>query len=484
MSIKKLKNFINGEWVSPSTKEFAEVPNPTTGKTIATVPISTRAEVGEAVKAASEAFKTWKKVPSPNRTRMIFKYHSLVEENREELAKILCTDTGKVMADCYGSVQRGLETIEVACSIPSFLMGNAQLEIATDCEGKFYRYPLGVCGGITPFNFPFCVSQWMYPFAIACGNTYVHKPSELAPMFSEFVANLLTDAGIPKGVYNIVHGAKDVVNAMIEHPEIKAMSFVGSSPVAEYVYKQGCAHGKRMQTFGGAKNHGIVLADCDLEKTAYGAANGAFGSQGERCMAVTIICVVEEIADKFIDLLCQEASRFQVGDPSDPKSVIGPVIRKSAIERIVGYIEKGVEEGAKLVLDGRTINKDHLPGGYFIGPTIFENVNPNMKIWQDEIFGPVVGVMRIKDLEEGIKIANSSRYANGACIYTSNGKAVKVFTENIDGGCIGVNVNVPAPMSILPFSGNKWSANGDLSMSSTEGVQFFTRKKVVTQRWF
>jgi malonate-semialdehyde dehydrogenase (acetylating)/methylmalonate-semialdehyde dehydrogenase len=483
MAIKELKNFINGEWVRSKSKNVEQIPNPATGEIIGTVPLSTREEFDEAVKAASEAFKSWRKVPSPNRARIMFKYHELLQKNKEELAKILCMETGKVMVDCYGSVQRGLEIIEIVCAAPTLLMGDAQLEISTDCDGAFYRYPLGVCGGISPFNFPFMVSQWMHPFAIVCGNTYVLKPSERAPIFSELMVNLLTEAGIPKGVLNVVHGANDVVNAMLEHPDVKAVTMVGSSPVAEYVYKHGTTHGKRVQSFGGAKNHGIVLADCEIEKTAIGAANGAFGSQGERCMAVTVICVVQEIADKFVELLVREAKRFKVGDPADKTSVVGPLIRESHRNKVVEYIEKGVEEGAKLVLDGRTIIRD-MKKGYYLGPTIFDNVNENMKIWQDEIFAPVLCIVRIKDLEEGIKIANKSRYANGACIYTSSGKAVKVFCENVDGGCIGVNVNVPAPMALLPFAGNKWSQNGDLSMSTIEGVQFYTRKKVVTTRWF
>lgn len=481
--IKILNNFINGKWVKSTSKNVEQIPNPATGDIIGTVPLSTREEFDEAAKAASKAFESWRKTPSPNRARMLFKYHALVQENREQLANILCMETGKVMADCLGSVQRGLEIIEVACAAPSLLMGDAQLEISTDVDGAFYRYPLGVCGGISPFNFPFMVSQWMHPIAIACGNTYVLKPSERAPIFSELMVNLLMAAGLPDGVLNIVHGANDVVNAMLEHPDIKAITFVGSSPVAEYVWKQGTSHGKRVQSLGGAKNHGIVLADCDIEKTAIGAANGAFGSQGERCMAVTVVCVVDEIADRFVDILTKEAKKFKVGDPFEKSSVIGPLIRDSHRDKVARYIQKGTEEGAKLVLDGRK-DAEKMKSGYYLGPTIFDYVTEDMEIWKEEIFGPVLCVVRIKDLEEGIKIANKSRYANGACIYTSSGKAMKVFRENIDGGCIGVNVNVPAPMAIFPFAGNKYSFNGDLSTSTRDGMYFYTRKKVVTTRWF
>lgn len=482
-TVKEIKNFINGEWVSSTSNHFEKVPNPATGETIAEVPFSAKSDVDLAIEAAQEAFSTWRKVPVPNRARILFKYHQLLVTHAEELAKLLTIENGKTLEDARGEVQRGIEVVEVAAGSPSLMMGDALAEIATDIEGAVYRYPVGVVGGIAPFNFPMMVPLWTFPLAIACGNTFVLKPSERTPVLIEKLVDLLMQAGLPKGVLNVVHGAHDVVNRMLSHPDIKAISFVGSQPVAEYVYKTGAAHGKRVQALAGAKNHAVVLADCHLEKTIQGIIGAAFGSMGERCMACSVVAVVDDIADEVVTRLVEEAKKLKVGSGLNEENFIGPLIRETHRERVIGYIESGIKEKATLLLDGRNPACDN-KNGYFLGPTIFDHVTEEMKIWQDEIFAPVLSIVRVKDLNEGIELTNRSRFANGAVIYTQSGKAAREFRERIDAGMVGVNVNVPAPMAFFPFGGSKDSFYGDLCANAHDGVQFYTRKKVVTTRWF
>ncbi|WP_078410470.1 CoA-acylating methylmalonate-semialdehyde dehydrogenase [Priestia abyssalis] len=482
-AVKEIKNFINGEWVRSESSQRDQIPNPATGEIIATVPLSTKNEVTEAVKAASKAFESWSKTPVPNRARLLFKYRQLLEEHKEELAVLITKENGKTLTDARGEVQRGIEVVEVACAAPTLMMGEALPEIAAEIEGAVYRYPLGVTAGITPFNFPMMVPCWMFPVAIAYGNTFVLKPSERTPLLAERLVDLFMEAGLPKGVLNVVHGAHDVVNGILEHPDIQAVSFVGSTPVAEYVYKTGTANGKRVQALAGAKNHAIVLEDCHLEKTVHGIINAAFGSAGERCMACSVVAVVDEIADELIDRLVEEAKSLKIGDGLEEENFIGPLIRDSHRDRVARYIEKGEEENASLLVDGRE-PASKKENGYFLGATIFDHVKEDMSIWQDEIFGPVLSIVRIKNLDEGIQLVNKSKFANGAVIYTSNGKSVRHFRENVDAGMIGVNVNVPAPMAIFPFAGNKHSFFGDLGTNAKDGMQFYTRKKVVTTRWF
>ncbi|WP_258728936.1 CoA-acylating methylmalonate-semialdehyde dehydrogenase [Bacillus atrophaeus] len=480
-NIKKMQNNINGEWVDSTGAEVEEVINPANGKIIAYVPLSTRADVDRAVQAAQHAYQTWSLVPVPNRSRLLYKYLQLLQEQKEQLAEIITMENGKTLKDARGEVQRGIEVVELATATPTLMMGESLPGIANGIDGSIWRYPLGVVAGITPFNFPMMVPLWMFPLAIACGNTFVLKASERTPILAEKLVELFYESGFPKGVLNLVHGAKDVVNGILENEDIKAVSFVGSEPVARHVYQTGTANGKRVQALAGAKNHAIVLADCHLEKTVQGIIGAAFGSSGERCMACSVAAVVDEIADEFMELLVSETRKLETGDGRSENHFVGPLIREVHKNRVLDYIDSGIKEGAALAVDGRDPD---IQEGYYVGATIFDHVNPDMKIWQDEIFAPVLSVVRVKDIDEGIELANKSNFANGAVIYTSSGKSVQQFRDKIDAGMIGVNVNVPAPMAYFSFAGNKASFYGDLGTNGKDGVQFYTRKKVVTERWF
>ncbi|KKB73125.1 MULTISPECIES: CoA-acylating methylmalonate-semialdehyde dehydrogenase [Bacillus] len=480
-NVKKMKNNINGEWVDSAGAEVEEVINPADGNIIAYVPLSARADVDRAVQAAQHAYQTWSLVPVPNRTRRLYKYLQLLQEHKEQLADIITMENGKTLKDARGEVQRGIEVVELATATPTLMMGESLPAIADGIDGSIWRYPLGVVAGITPFNFPMMVPLWMFPLAIACGNTFVLKASERTPILAEKLVELFYESGFPKGVLNLVHGGKEVVNGLLENEDIKAISFVGSEPVARYVYQKGTANGKRVQALAGAKNHAIVLADCHLEKSVQGIIGAAFGSSGERCMACSVAAVVDEIADEFMELLVSETRKLKMGDGRSEDHFVGPLIREVHKNRVLDYIDSGVKEGAVLAVDGRDPD---VKEGYFVGATIFDRVTPDMKIWQDEIFAPVLSVVRVKDLDEGIELANQSKFANGAVIYTSNGKSVQQFRDKIDAGMIGVNVNVPAPMAFFSFAGNKASFYGDLGTNGKDGVQFYTRKKVVTERWF
>jgi malonate-semialdehyde dehydrogenase (acetylating)/methylmalonate-semialdehyde dehydrogenase len=477
---RTLRNFIGGQWVEAQVERLETVPNPATGETLAQVPLSGRSDLDRAVEAAKEAFRTWRKTPVPVRARILFKYHQLLIEHKEELARLITEENGKSYKEALGEVQRGIECVEFAAGAPTLMMGSTLSEIATDIESAMYRYPLGVVGGITPFNFPMMVPCWMFPLAIACGNTFVLKPSEKTPLSANRLAELFAEAGLPDGVLNVVHGAHEVVNGLLEHPDIRAISFVGSQPVAEYVYRTAAANGKRVQALAGAKNHSIVMPDADLEKAVPAIINAAFGSAGERCMACSVVVAVGDIADQLVDQLVQAANEICIGNGLEPDVFLGPVIRDAHKERTVQYIVTGEKEGAKLVRDGRNDAVDE--SGYFIGPTIFDEVKPGMKIWQDEIFAPVLSVVRVNTLDEAIEVANQSSFANGACIFTDSAKAIRQFREEIDAGMLGVNVGVPAPMAFFPFSGWKNSFYGDLHANGRDGVEFYTRKKMITQR--
>ncbi|GCD82854.1 MAG: methylmalonate-semialdehyde dehydrogenase (CoA acylating) [Geobacillus sp.] len=480
--VQTLKNYIGGQWVDSASGKTEVVPNPATGEVLAYVPISNKEDLNKAVAAAKEAFKDWSKTPVPRRARILFKYQQLLVEHWEELARLVTLENGKSYSEAYGEVQRGIECVEFAAGAPTLMMGKQLPDIATGIESGMYRYPLGVVGGITPFNFPMMVPCWMFPLAIACGNTFVLKPSERTPMLANRLAELFKEAGLPDGVLNIVHGAHDVVNGLLEHPDVKAISFVGSQPVGEYVYKTAAAHGKRVQALTGAKNHSIVMPDADLDLAVQQIINAAFGSAGERCMATSVVVTVGDIADAFVEKLVKAASEIKIGNGLDGDVFLGPVIRESHKERTVKYIELGEKEGALLVRDGR---KDAATNanGYFIGPTIFDRVTTDMTIWRDEIFAPVLSIVRVNTLDEAIEVANKSPFANGACIYTKDGRNVRKFRDEIDAGMLGVNLGVPAPMAFFPFSGWKNSFYGDLHANGTDGVEFYTRKKMVTVRW-
>lgn len=476
----KLKNYINGEWVESKATKYEDVYNPATKEVIGQVPLSTKEEVDEAVEVAKKAFEEWKNVPVPRRARILFNFQQLLIKHREELARIITIENGKSYSEALGEVQRGIENVEFAAGAPTLMMGDSISTIATDIEATNYRYPIGVVGGITPFNFPMMVPCWMFPMAIALGNTFILKPSERTPLLIEKLVNLFTEAGLPKGVLNVVNGAHDVVNGMLDHPDIKAISFVGSKPVGEYVYKRASENLKRVQALTGAKNHTIVLKDANLDDAVTNIISSAFGSAGERCMACSVVTVEEEIADQFIAKLKEETENIKMGNGLDDGVLLGPVIREENKKRTIRYIEKGVEEGATLVCDGRNRATDD---GFFIGPTIFDNVTTDMTIWKDEIFAPVLSIIRVKHLKEAIEIANRSEFANGACIFTTNAQAIRYFRENIDAGMLGVNLGVPAPMAFFPFSGWKSSFFGTLHANGKDSVDFYTRKKVVTARY-
>ncbi|MFE3976592.1 MULTISPECIES: CoA-acylating methylmalonate-semialdehyde dehydrogenase [unclassified Peribacillus] len=480
-NVQTLKNFIGGKWIESTSKQVEDIPNPATGEIIARVPLSNRKELNGAVATAKEAFKKWRKVAVPRRARILFRYQQLLVENWEELAKLITLENGKSYEEAYGEVQRGIECVEFAAGAPTLMMGQQLPDIATDIESGMYRYPIGVIGGITPFNFPMMVPCWMFPLAIACGNTFVLKPSERTPLLVNRLAELIKEAGLPDGVLNIVHGAHDVVNGILDNEDVKAVSFVGSQPVAEYIYKTAAANGKRVQALAGAKNHSIVMPDADLDNAVNNIINAAFGSAGERCMAASVVVAVGNVTDELISRLKLAADGITIGNGMDEGVFLGPVIRESHQKRTIHYIEMGENEGASLIRDGRkdVVNEQ----GYFVGPTIFDNVKPEMKIWQDEIFAPVLSIVRVETLEEAIELTNKSDFANGACLYTDSAKAIREFREEIDAGMLGVNLGVPAPMAFFPFSGYKKSFYGDLHANGKDGVEFYTRKKMLTARY-
>lgn len=477
---RRLKNYIDGQWIASTTAQYETVYNPATEEVLCEVPLSTKEDLDGAVEVAQRAFETWSRVPVPKRARILFNYQQLLIKYKKELATLITKENGKNLSEALGEVQRGIENVEFAAGAPTLMMGDSLSSIATDVEATNYKYPLGVIGGISPFNFPMMVPCWMFPMAIACGNTFILKPSEKTPLLAERLIELFTEAGLPNGVLNIVHGAHDVVNGLLSHDLVKAISFVGSGGVGEYVYKEGTKHLKRVQALTGAKNHTIVLQDADIAETVKNVIAAAFGSAGERCMACAVLAIEDAIADEFMEKLLEAAKEIKIGNGLEEGVFLGPVIRKENQERTFDYIVKGIAEGAKLVLDGR----ENLPQtGYFVGPTIFEDVTPAMTIWQDELFAPVLSVIRIKGVQEGVALANRSPFANGACIFTNNASAIHYFRENIDAGMLGVNLGVPAPMAFFAFSGYKDSFFGDLHCNGKDSAEFYTHRKVVTARY-
>lgn len=478
-----LKNYIGGQWIESETARYEDVPNPATGELLSQVPISTKADVDKAVQAAKDAFPGWSETPVVDRARIMFRFHHLLTKHEEELARMITLENGKNLPEAHAELLRGLEMVEFACGMPTLLMGESLPNIAKSIDSHVLRFPLGVVAGITPFNFPVMVPMWMYPIAITAGNTFVLKPSERTPISSVRIAELLKEAGLPDGVFNVVNGAHDVVNGLLEHPDVRAISFVGSQPVAEYVYKTGAAHGKRVQALAGAKNHHLVMPDTDLRRAAKTIASSAFGCAGERCMAASAVVVVEEIADELVQLLIEESNALVMGNGLEEGVDLGPVIRDTHLSKVHDYIEKGKAHGADLVRDGREDAKGK-EAGYFLGPTIFDKADAEMVIVRDEIFAPVLSIMRVQNFEEGLETISRSRYGNGATIYTNNGKWGREFVQRVEAGMVGVNVGVPAPMGFFAFTGWKQSFYGDLHANGKDGVEFFTKKKTVTSRWF
>ncbi len=479
--VKKCPMIIGGKHQISQGKTTIQT-NPATGEPTSLIPQCTPEEISAAVEAAYKAFPSWSATPVLQRARILFRYRQLVEAHAEELIALVTEENGKTREEAKGSYQRGIECIEFACGAPSLMMGESVERVGADVDTVSVREPIGVCVGITPFNFPLMVPLWMFPLAIACGNTFVLKPSPGVPRSSVRVAELLYEAGLPAGVMNVVHGGKEAVDALLNDPRVRAVSFVGSSPVAKYIYKTAAANGKRVQALGGAKNHSIVMPDCDMKPTVDSIMSSSFGCAGERCVATSVVVAVGDVADRLVAELKNAADNLKIGAGDQPACTMGPVITPEARDRIVGYIKIGEEEGAKLVRDGRqdTVCKSD---GYFLGTTIFDNVKPNMRIAREEIFGPVLSVIRARDLDEALAVVNGSEHGNASSIYTRSGSAARQFAASVQTGMVGVNLGVPAPVAIFPFSGWKGSFFGDAHALGKDGVRFYTETKVITSRW-
>jgi len=475
--------WVAGRRQRATTTRFGDVTNPATGVVTRKVPFCNPADIDNAVKAAAAAAPGWGDTPPLRRARVMQKFLQLLQANQKELAGLVTEEHGKTLPDAMGSVQRGIEVVEFACGVPHLLKGEHSENVGSGVDCHTVRQPVGVCAGITPFNFPVMVPLWMFPVAIACGNAFVLKPSEKVPSASMRMAELFKEAGLPDGVLNVVHGDKEAVDAILNHPGIHAVSFVGSTPIAKYIYETCAKNGKRVQALGGAKNHAVVLPDADLEFTADALIGAAYGSAGERCMAISAVVAVGACADPLVKLLKKKAEAIVVG-PGDKEGVdMGPLVTAQHRDKVAGYVDQGVKEGAKLVVDGRGLKVRGSENGNFLGTTLFDNVTPEMKIYRDEIFGPVLIVLRAKTLDDAIALVNRNPYADGTAIFTESGGAARRFENEIQVGMVGVNVPIPVPVAFYSFGGWKSSLFGDLHVHGMEGVKFYTRTKAITTRW-
>ena len=478
-----IEHWIGGSFTSGTSTRRSPVYNPATGQQQHEVVLAEPGDVDAAVAAARTALETWGDASLSKRTKILFNFRELVNNRTKQLAEIISDEHGKVLSDAAGEVQRGLEVVEFACGIPQLLKGEYSDQASTGVDVFSFRQPLGVCAGITPFNFPAMVPMWMHPVAIACGNTFVLKPSERDPSASNYVAELWREAGLPDGVFNVVHGDKVAVDAILDHPDIAAVSFVGSTPIARYIHQRGTTNGKRVQALGGAKNHAIILPDADLEFAANHLAAAAYGSAGERCMAISAAVAVGSAGDPLMDILTRKAGEVVVGPGRDPKSEMGPVVTAAAKERIEGLIGTGEQQGAKLLVDGRGLKVPGFENGFFVGPTLIDQVQTQMDVYTEEIFGPVLSVVRADSVEAAIDVINANPYGNGTAIFTNSGEAARRFQRGVNVGMIGINVPIPVPMAYYSFGGWKDSLFGDKHIHGPEGVSFYTRGKVVTSRW-
>ncbi len=481
--MSEIRHWINNKPYEKSPERWGDVFNPATGLVSGRVAFAGQDDVDAAVQAAKDAFPAWRDSSISRRASIMFAFRDLVEENKEGIAKLLVAEHGKVMADALGEVQRGLEVIEFACGIPHLLKGDYSENVSTQVDTYTIRQPLGVVAGITPFNFPAMVPMWMYPIAIACGNTFVLKPSEKDPSASNFAAELFAEAGLPDGVMNIVHGDKVAVDRILEHPDIAAVSFVGSTPIAKYVYETGTSHGKRVQALGGAKNHMIVLPDADMDLAADSAVSAGYGSAGERCMAISVVVAVGDAGDRLVEKMQERMAGLKVGPGDEPDMDMGPLVTEVHRDKVAGYIDAGVDEGATLVADGRGFAPEGNEDGFFLGPTLFDNVTPDMTIYQDEIFGPVLDVVRVDHYEDAIKLINDNPWGNGTAVFTNDGGAARKFQNEIQVGMVGINVPIPVPLGFYSFGGWKDSIFGSHSIYGPEGIHFYTRPKVIISRW-
>jgi malonate-semialdehyde dehydrogenase (acetylating) / methylmalonate-semialdehyde dehydrogenase len=480
-----IAHWIGGKRREGRSGHSAEVFNPSQGKVTAQVPLASVEEVGVAVAAARAALPEWAATPALRRARVLFRFKDLVEQAADELARLISQEHGKTVSDAHGEVTRGLEVVEFACGIPHLLKGEFSENVGTGVDAYSMRQPLGVVAGITPFNFPAMVPMWMFPIALACGNTFVLKPSERNPSTAVRLAELLHEAGLPPGVFNVVHGDKIAVDALLHHPDVAAISFVGSTPVARHIYLEGTSHGKRVQALGGAKNHMVVMPDADLDQVTEALLGAAFGSAGERCMAVSVaVAVGDTVADALVAKLGPRIEALRIGASDDAASEMGPLVTAQHLEKVRGYIDAGVAEGASLVIDGRDVQ---VPGdyqkGFFLGGCLFDRVRPDMKIYREEIFGPVLALVRVPNVETAVRLINAHPYANGTAVFTRSGDAGRAFANAIEVGMVGVNVPIPVPMAFYSFGGWRSSLFGDHHIYGMEGVRFYTRLKCVTQRW-
>ena len=478
-----IKHFVDGKSYEGSSKRTSKVFNPATGEIISNVILASKADVDFSVNKAQKAFHEWSNKPPVIRARVLFKFKEIIEKNSDLLTKLIVNEHGKVYEDAKGSLARGLEVVEFACGIPQLLKGEFTENVGTDVDSWSTRQPLGVCAGITPFNFPAMVPMWMFPMAIACGNTFILKPSEKDPSCSIKLAELFKEAGLPDGVFNVVNGDKEAVDALLTNNNVAAISFVGSTPIAKYIYENAAKNEKRVQALGGAKNHCVVMPDCDLDQAVNGLMGAAYGSAGERCMAQSVAVAVGGVGDKLIDKLSKKVEALKVGPGLDKSSEMGPLITKDHLEKVKNYVDHGTKEGAKLIVDGRNIKLQGFENGFYIGGCLFDHVKPNMKIYKEEIFGPVLSVVRVKDFDAAVNLINEHEFGNGTSIYTRDGDVGRTYANKIKVGMVGINIPIPVPMAFHSFGGWKRSLFGDQHMHGPEGVRFYTKLKTITSRW-
>ena len=481
--MKTIEHFIDGKSYSGDSRRIGKVFNPATGEQSAEVKLSSTKDVNAAVSSAQKAFEDWSNKPPLQRARVMFKFKELIEKNSDELTKIIVAEHGKVYEDAKGSLTRGLEVVEYACGIPQMLKGEFTENVGSNVDSWSIRQPLGVCAGITPFNFPAMVPMWMFPMAIACGNTFVLKPSEKDPSCSMRLAELLKEAGLPDGVFNVVNGDKEAVDALLENKNVMAISFVGSTPIAKYIHENCAKNEKRVQALGGAKNHCVVMPDCDLDQAVNGLMGAAYGSAGERCMAQSVAVAVGGIGDKLVASLAKKVEALKVGPGMDKQSEMGPLVTKEHLEKVKGYVDIGEKEGAKLIVDGRNFKLQGYEKGYYIGGCLFDHVKKDMRIYKEEIFGPVLSVIRAKDFEEALHLVNDHEFGNGVSIFTRDGDSGRTFSSKAKIGMVGINIPIPVPMAFHSFGGWKRSLFGDQHMHGPEGVRFYTKLKTITSRW-
>ncbi|WP_017581872.1 CoA-acylating methylmalonate-semialdehyde dehydrogenase [Nocardiopsis valliformis] len=481
---KHVTHWVGGGAYEGPAERTGDIYNPASGQVTGTVDFAGPNEVDAAVAAAKEAFPGWRDTSLSRRVQTLFRFRELLRANSDRLAAIVSSEHGKVFSDAQGEVARGLEVVDFACGIPHLLKGGYSENVSTGVDSYSILQPIGVVSGITPFNFPAMVPMWMFPVAIACGNTFVLKPSEKDPSAAVLLAELWAEAGLPDGVFNVVHGDKAAVDAILEHPDVAAVSFVGSTPIAQYIYRTAAEHGKRVQALGGAKNHMVVLPDADLDLAADSAVSAGFGSAGERCMAISVVAVVDSVADDLLERIRERVSRLRVGPGDDDRSEMGPLVTREHRDKVASYLESGVREGATLAIDGRV--HPVLGGasdGFWLGPSVLDHVGPQMSCYREEIFGPVLSVVRVGDYDEAVKLINDNPYGNGTAIFTNDGGAARRFQNEIEVGMVGINVPIPVPMAYYSFGGWKQSLFGDSHAHGTEGVHFYTRTKAVTARW-